>query len=450
MSTQITSNLNNSQELYIYTQGGYTYYCQDGDAEDYSIEVYEVSTGGGLTVLNSIDTAEEKWGFAPAWPYPCPFTSYMTSLEEGGIRYSILTPIVTDIGYTYSMVIYGKELMGVTLEYKVETSTLQVNGSNAPGFAVAEPIHTLGFRTETEVYIYDTDGDLPMVLEGDGYYIRTPEGIVVTACDYKLGYEEAWPVNCPFVDRLLGAISQYEWMGEMTEELEFSEGLWFFQGNWYSIEGNILPGLSTIIGVHPYSTNVPTHLEWDIPDELCLGIEAEFSAFNQGLIDMAISSFEGKAMFKWDSSCGIELVTVPLPPEDMLSFIDNIGIHQMYADSNCGVHIHISRKYLSQSQLGGLVVFMNHPDNLWYIETIAGRSPNRYCKHLPGKEDTISNDRYEMVNLTNSQTVEIRIFAGTNSTITLRGYVEWLLDLIEWLDSNPLSFSAEAFIAYNN
>ncbi len=196
---------------------------------------------------------------------------------------------------------------------------------------------------------------------------------------------------------------------------------------------------------------VPDHLGWDIPNELCLGLEAEFLEVDTAAeLLTVVDSADGRAIFKADSSCGVELVSVPLPPAEMLSYINGLKIAHLSVDRNCGVHIHISRKYITQSQLGGLVVFMNHPDNLWYVETVANRSPNSYCQFKSGKSDTVSSDRYEMVNLTNTTTIEVRIFAGTNSTETLKVYVEWLLDLLKWLGTNPTSYLASDFLAFIN
>ena len=264
--------------------------------------------------------------------------------------------------------------------------------------------------------------------------------LIIQCSPYCTEYAVAWPVTIPV---------------PFTEgdTVDWSDDQWTVNGRYYDEYGQEFEDdygddgdrLSGCV-VHSYSTNVPYTLGWLIPDKLCLGIEAEFVYGDE----RALLSGEGKALFKADSSCGVELVSVPLPPAEMLEFIDGLEIDHLKVDSKCGVHIHISRKYLSQSQLGGLVVFMNHPDNLWYVETVANRSPNSYCKQIPGKSDTMSTDRYEMVNLTNSATVEIRIFAGTNSKETLKGYVEWLLDLLKWLGTNPTSFSAETFIAYSN
>ncbi|WOL31510.1 hypothetical protein [Microcoleus phage My-WqHQDG] len=308
------------------------------------------------------------------------------------------------------------------------------------------------------------------------------------------GFSKAWPIQCPFPE-LIG-ISQEEWVVDDAGFSTFNtfsvlcgdqhrrSARWFL----YSSEGVItvsVTGDKLIVEeaertssyavaeclpepeeegeyeenyeedsykctVYPYSTDVPKRLRYVIPQELCLGIETEYCWASDESLSTAIASCEGRAIFKEDGSCGVELVSVPLVPSDMMGFIEGLEIAHLKVNTSCGVHIHLSRKYLTQSQIGGLVVFMNHPTNLPYIEQVAGRLCNKYCKQVPGKVDTVSADRYEMVNLTNSTTVEVRIFAGTNSTETLKGYVRWLLDLLKWLGTCPTSYLATEFIKYQS
>lgn len=262
-------------------------------------------------------------------------------------------------------------------------------------------------------------------------------GLHILNQDIPNGYDYAWPVVCP--------LSLSEDGTEVEYRLPYAAGepVWFMCNTEYMADGSVYIPVWDYI--HNYSTKVPEELEAVIPAAMCLGLEAEFSEYTGAGVLATLSSVNNKALFKEDSSCGIELVTVPLLPKQMINLISNLEIAQLGVDSTCGVHIHVSRKYLTQFQLGGLVVFMNHPHNLKYIQQIAGRESNRFCKQVPGKQTTVSTDRYEMVNLTNSATVEIRIFAGTNDTEVLLGYVTWLLSLIEWLGTNPTNYSYQSF-----
>lgn len=273
----------------------------------------------------------------------------------------------------------------------------------------------------------------------------TGNGLVIYLTHVDSGHSSAWPVTCPVnvVD-----VSTLRYLHTEHDDESNDGPAWEADQAYYMSDGSLYVDMDALI--HMSHINVPSVLEAVIPDALCLGIEAEFSHYNGLGLQTALLSADGKALFKRDSSCGIELVSVPLLPSDMVGFIEKLAISQLDVSSRCGVHIHLTRKELSQSQLGGLVVFMNHPQNLAYITEIAGREPNGFCKHVAGKVDTQSSDRYEMVNLTNRMTIEIRIFAGTNDIKVLQGYVEWLLDLIEWLGTNPVSYLASEFIAYTN
>ena len=294
------------------------------------------------------------------------------------------------------------------------------------------------------------------------------DGLYVHTTDIQLGYGEPWPLTHPFELETDNTVFVYPYEGCLCEELLFCTSpmglpLWLFRGTIYTLYGELLNTSHSLeyddyddyepygdantqfVGVFPYSTNVPVHLGCTIPEELCLGIEAEFSTFTQEGINLAI---DNKSIFKLDSSCGIEKVSVPLPPAEMLDYINSLNIVHLGVNDKCGVHVHLSRKYLTQYQIGFLVMFMHHPSNLPYVTKVAGRAPNKYCQIKPNKLDTVSDDRYEMVNLTSEVTIEVRIFAGTNDKDTLRGYVEWLLQLLEWAGTYPSSCSSEVFEAW--
>ena len=320
-----------------------------------------------------------------------------------------------------------------------------------PGAATGECISTLvdtnGYVNRMQVTTQD-NGYLEVVRE---FKWINEDGENIVGC-----YIPAWPITNPFKG-LEGEVAYtamyergtWEFKAGCTEiRIEIShEGMRVCESN--SSEYTIAIPLAKD-GIHLSNVDVPKTLGYTIPEALCLGIEIEFSTPSTSDAVAVLANIGNKALFKVDNSCGVELVSVPLLPSEMLEFIDNLTISELGISSSCGVHIHLSRKYLTQSQIGGLVVFMNHPDNLSYIAGIAGREPNKYCKQVVGKSDTLSDNRYEMVNLTNSATVEVRIFAGTNDTHVLAGYVQWLLDLLKWLETNPTSYLASEFIAYTN
>jgi hypothetical protein len=206
-----------------------------------------------------------------------------------------------------------------------------------------------------------------------------------------------------------------------------------------------------IKSLYSSSTPVPQALGmWEIPQGMLYGLEIEFSNYPPEAAAQALASAQGRGILKKDTSCGIELVSLPLSAADMLEYISQLNIAALGVDKRCGVHLHISRYILSQYVQGALVAFMHHKDNKQYIELIAGRACNDYCVRIPGKTDLISKNRYEMVNMTSEVTIEIRIFNGTTNTQVLLGYVNWVMQLLEWLKTEPRDLHYSKFLLYQN
>ena len=160
------------------------------------------------------------------------------------------------------------------------------------------------------------------------------------------------------------------------------------------------------------------------------------------------------AVVKEDSSlnCGFEICTCPASievqkktwnkfferrPDNLIS-----GIAE-----KCGLHIHCSRKPLSLLAIGKMLVFVNEAVNKPFIECIAGRSANNYCKiskkkhgdclHQPQRRE----ERHEAINLMNRDTVEFRIFKGTLKAASLLKALEFCDALIHFCMSAQHSIS---------
>ncbi len=127
------------------------------------------------------------------------------------------------------------------------------------------------------------------------------------------------------------------------------------------------------------------------------------------------------AILKHDGSlnCGFEICT---RPADMIShqhrwskfFAGKPDTLQVLP--SCGLHIHTSRRGLSDLTIAKIVCFLNAYHNRGFIQVMAGRSANNYCQIKKKKLTTASEfagDRYEAVNLANPNTIEFRIFRAT-------------------------------------
>lgn len=128
-----------------------------------------------------------------------------------------------------------------------------------------------------------------------------------------------------------------------------------------------------------------------------------------------------------------------------------------YNTSCCGMHVHISRKALNLSDICKLVFFINESMNIPFVEFIAARSMNNYCivknkgfyelNQIAKNGRSYSGDRYEAVNLTNRDTVEIRIFRGTVEKVSFFKNIEFVDCLIKFVH-NRKSFLKLNYIEF--
>lgn len=196
-------------------------------------------------------------------------------------------------------------------------------------------------------------------------------------------------------------------------------------------------------------------------DNLYLGLELEVYV-SDDLNDTAntVSDLlEGYAILKEDGSIstmpGFEIVTAPcslsIHREKITEFFSNNPDIDTDDDINIGLHIHISRKPISQLSIGKLLVFINDPDNQDGIIAIAGRSSNNWAKLSPKKITDIKKQtsRYEAVNLQNNDTIEFRIFASSVNPKLILARLEFVHSLTVWVkDQSMLELTWNNFTEY--
>jgi hypothetical protein len=154
-----------------------------------------------------------------------------------------------------------------------------------------------------------------------------------------------------------------------------------------------------------------------------LGCELEYETNNRNRAQLGVGKLmHGHALMKTDGSIrnGFEIVTCPATLDIHLDifkkFYDNIPPDLKVAN-NVGMHVHISRKPLSQLTIGKLIEFLNRLDNKQFIHYIAGRIDNSYAKMNSDRTITFlrknrhGGDRYNALNLNNEKTIEVRLFA---------------------------------------
>jgi hypothetical protein len=152
---------------------------------------------------------------------------------------------------------------------------------------------------------------------------------------------------------------------------------------------------------------------------------------------------------------GFEIVTAPcslaIHREKITEFFSNNPDIDTDDSIDIGLHIHISRKPLTQLTIGKMLVFINNPDNQDKIVAIAGRSSNKWATISPKKITDIKKQtsRYEAINLQNNDTVEFRIFASTVDPKLILARLEFVHALTIWVkDQSMLSLGWNIFISY--
>lgn len=137
---------------------------------------------------------------------------------------------------------------------------------------------------------------------------------------------------------------------------------------------------------------------------------------------------------------GFELITQPMGLDTHATLwahvlgTDAARMLRSHDTQTCGLHVHVSRTGLTRLQIAKAVVFLNDSRNENFIRAIARRYDTHYCcrKSKSLGRAARSDDRYEMLNLTNSRTVEFRLFRGTMRHETLMACVEFAHAVLEF------------------
>lgn len=133
----------------------------------------------------------------------------------------------------------------------------------------------------------------------------------------------------------------------------------------------------------------------------------------------SIKEVEGNFHYEEDGSLddGFEMITDALTLESHYSRYNRVK--EVFAElvknkfvshdnSNCGLHVHVSRRYLNNNHIAKMLNFLK--DNQSLFERLARRRENQYCYYKKAGE---VEDRYTSINIENDETIEFRIFRGT-------------------------------------
>ncbi len=132
--------------------------------------------------------------------------------------------------------------------------------------------------------------------------------------------------------------------------------------------------------------------------------------------------FDDGYIVKNPMKSGFEIVSAPAGINvhrerwKALANVRDFKILRAWDADSCGLHVHVNRKSLTWLQIGRMLVFMNHPNNRYFVEVVAGRNSNFYTRYIK-KEFTdcgvVDESKYMALRTNKADTIEFRIFRST-------------------------------------
>lgn len=256
--------------------------------------------------------------------------------------------------------------------------------------------------------------------------------------------------------------SEYEDSGEENEPRDLNRN-------------RILPASANVLAYFPDSAAAVANAT-----ELLFGCEIEFEIAHtpfpgarlsrQALVEKITA--ENPVIVKEDGSLGVgfEINTIPTTLKSQRALIQKlmrtIPPRTVVATNRCGLHVHVSRRGLTQDQMAGAIMLINAQAMQSFIQCVARRSSSRWASVTPktkqqAERDLRGNDKYVAVNTNHATTLEFRIFKSTVSQATICTAIEFVAavcgfagettNLIDLVDPNRLAlYITEHRRAYKN
>ncbi len=198
--------------------------------------------------------------------------------------------------------------------------------------------------------------------------------------------------------------------------------------------------------IQDYSTRIETKFYGKTASGIRFGVELEVECKKgdkEAHAEKALETMGEFCICKHDGSLhnGFEIVSQPATVEEHKKrWKDFFEINwserglRSWDTTTCGMHVHVSRKPLSDLTIAKALVFINGHQNQNFITKIAGRGENSYCKIKQKTYRDVKQrvERYEALNLCNSKTIEFRIFKGSLKKETFFKNLEFCEALIEF------------------
>jgi len=177
-----------------------------------------------------------------------------------------------------------------------------------------------------------------------------------------------------------------------------------------------------------------------------LGIEIECVIPTDYLMYRHVGFFyagdDGSIRVPWhERKMGCEYVSQPLPAAWLKKEIDKLYRKYPWEENeSCGVHVHVSRKWLSESKAKSILAFMctlSEGDRM----RLFGRSSNHFCEAGAWKQ----HGRYTAINAENKHTFEFRVFSSGNAA-----WCKYCVDMVEYLIKQAYILNIDAIHAFRD
>ena len=213
--------------------------------------------------------------------------------------------------------------------------------------------------------------------------------------------------------------------------------------------------------VQDYSLDVTNRLSEFGDSRLKLGIELEVEvrdSFDYSEVSRTVAEhFEDFALLKHDGSLthGFEIVTAPADFASQQKhwedfFTAKIEGMKSFSTETCGMHVHVTRSVLPIKIQEYLSEFINKTYNKKFIQFIAQRTEERWCKYYGNKKAATSAMRYEALNFAtrDNVTIEFRIFKGNLKQESFLKNMEFVVALISFCTQKPTKLSYCHFLQF--
>jgi len=200
---------------------------------------------------------------------------------------------------------------------------------------------------------------------------------------------------------------------------------------YHEVSGQLIEGARSTDWIGVELEIVPTIDRYELAEKIYLAGSGKLFLSEDRSLKYATDRYG----YPVGSSDGFEIVTDYGDLSQVIHVCENVsktieGKAVSEETECCGLHVHLSRNEAPQLNVGRMVIFWNSKKNKDFLNLFTRRSDSNFAKSkdVEGKSafdlDLSWGDRYELVNLTNPRTLELRGFRGATDKETLLACIE--------------------------